>query len=225
MLVHGYCSGDNPWEADRATFGANSFYFQDLNANRGVDQFANLIIAFAKQQGLFGRPWSAIGHSQGGMALAHVLNYYWTGLEQTPALGLRAVQSLGTPYQGCSMAGSSASLGSVFGVGCGANTDLTPKGAAQWLPGITQETRGRVHYYITSYVQGKLTGDYCNIGANGLLAFPNDGVTEQKYAMLNGAQFMGEVQGQCHVTGMKYPAQYRDTNRNRIMNQCARSVC
>jgi hypothetical protein len=38
------------------------------------------------------------GHSQGGMAIAHLYNYYWTGLN-IPRNG-KVLQAVGTPWQG-----------------------------------------------------------------------------------------------------------------------------
>jgi hypothetical protein len=224
VLVHGYCSGDNPWERDQAIFGASSYYFKDLNANRGVDDFALRIKNFVISKGIReGQPWSGLGHSQGGMALTHLFNYYWTGMDAGGKV--RPLQSVGTPYQGCSIAGNSAYLGEVFGVGCGACFDLTPSGAGLWLPGITTKTRSRVFYYTTTYKQGTLVGDYCNLAVNSILSFPNDGTTEQRYSALPGANFMGETQAQCHTASMKYPAQYHDSNRNKIMANCGHNGC
>ena len=73
------------------------------------------------------------------------------------------------------------------------------------------------HTHTLALTPGTLLGDYCNLAANSVLSFPNDGTTEQKYARLSSATFMGETQEQCHVTGMKYPAQYHDTARNRVI--------
>jgi hypothetical protein len=35
-----------------------------------------------------------------------------------------------------------------------------------------------VNYYSTTYVQGKLFGDYCNLATNLVLSWPNDGVSK-----------------------------------------------
>jgi len=149
----------------------------------------------------------------------HLLNYFETGLDF--ATGGVKLQSLGTPYNGCSAAGSSANLGKAFGVGCGSNTDLSVDGAKLWLAGITAESRKEVNYYTTSYEQGSFFGDYCNMAINAVLEWPNDGTTEIQYASLSGATSKGNTQKQCHTTGMKYTAQYLDNNRNKAMNTAA----
>ena len=69
------------------------------------------------------------------------------------------------------------------------------------------------------YEQGKLFGDWCSLPANSLLQWPNDGVTENKYAVLDGANFMGNTEKQCHTTGMGYVAHYFDEARNAVMNE------
>jgi len=178
------------------------------------------IVAFCETHNL--GDFSVIGHSQGGMVGTHLRNYYWSGLDGvSPASDKRIIQSLGTPYQGCSMAGSAANLGKVFGVGCGTNNDLAPDGARLWLSGISMDTRKLVHYYTTSYQQGKLFGDYCNMAVNAVLQWPNDGVTENVFTPLVGGNNEGNVQKQCHTTEMGYTAQYYDNTRNSVMNKFA----
>lgn len=66
--------------------------------------------------------YGIVAHSQGGMVAAHMANYFFTGLEN--AEGERLIQSVGTPYNGNTAAGSAASLGEIFGIGCGSNSDL-----------------------------------------------------------------------------------------------------
>lgn len=61
----------------------------------------------------------------------------------------RIVQSLGTPYQGCPLAGLLAYLGDLLGIGCGLNEDLTYDGAEQWLSKIPLDKRAEVYYYTT----------------------------------------------------------------------------
>ena len=61
----------------------------------------------------------------------------------------RLVQSVGTPYGGTPVAGSLASIGSIFGVGCGSNTDLTVSGANAWRRNIRSSTQRNVFYYTT----------------------------------------------------------------------------
>jgi hypothetical protein len=146
----------------------------------------------------------------------HLLNYFETGLDD--ATGTRLLQSVGTPYRGCSAAGSAANLGKLFGVGCGSNTDLSTDGAKLWLAGISSAAKQEVHYYTTTYEQGKFFGDWCNIAMNAVLEWPNDGTTELENAQLDGATYMGNTEKQCHTDDMAYPAQYHDATRNAKMN-------
>jgi len=153
------------------------------------------------------------------MVALHLLNYYWTGLDQSSS-GKR-IQTIGTPWKGNSAAGNAADLGKAFGVGCGANNDMTVDGARNWFAGIHEDHPEQVYYYYTTYKLGNLFGDYCNMAINLILQWPNDGTTEERYCNLDGGNNMGRVEKQCHTTGMKYPAQYYDNDRNTEMNNNA----
>jgi len=146
-------------------------------------------------------------------------NNYFSGLEQS--LTDTKVQSLGTPFLGCSAAGSKANLGKMFGVGCGSNTDLTTDGAALWLNTMTKEHRKHVYYYTTTYKLGNLFGDYCSMAMNAVLDWPNDGTTELDRAHLQGANYQGNTEKWCHTTEMGYPAQYTNKAILSSMNQRA----
>eukprot|EP00026_Physarum_polycephalum_P002499 Phypoly_transcript_02506.p1 GENE.Phypoly_transcript_02506~~Phypoly_transcript_02506.p1 ORF type:complete len:633 (+),score=81.79 Phypoly_transcript_02506:79-1977(+) len=187
ILVHGYCSASNPFTSGTWT---NGKFFLKANANMLNDAFAKSVIAWADQNGL--QAYSFVGHSQGGMVGAHMLNYYWTGLDQVT--GGRIAQTLGTPFSGCSAAGNAANLGSLFGISCGANDNLVPTGAVQWLQGITSSTRSKISYYTTTYALNQPFGDYCNLAMNLILDFPNDGTTEFDRAQLSGATNAGTTQ-------------------------------
>jgi len=217
VLLHGYCAGNNPWKATSSAF-TGAYYFEDSRANLSHDQFSKKVVTYVGANNI--GSFSVIGHSQGGTVGAHISNYYVSGLDYTTT-GQRPIQSVGTPYKGCTAAGSAANLGKIFGVGCGANSDLTVDGSTVWLAGISSATRSKIYYYTTTYEQGKLFGDWCNIAVNLLLAWPNDGVTELEYAFLPGGNGMGNTQKQCHTDSMSYPAQYHDLNRNKQMNAAA----
>jgi len=211
LLLPGYCSKTNPWENQEFTSGS---YFNSGGGNLGNHAFAQKVLAHLEPLDL--PSYGIIGHSQGGMIAAHILNYYFTGLEK--ATGSRIIQSVGTPWKGCTAAGTLAELGKIFGVGCGSNTDLSLDGAINWLAGISMETRKAVHFFTTTYEQGTFFGDYCNLAMNIILQWPNDGTTEIKYATLDGATSMGNKQKWCHTTSMKYSPQYTDKARNAEMN-------
>jgi len=188
------------------------------NANLGNDAFSKLVNTYAI--GIGSQRYSLVGHSQGGLVSLHLLNYYWSGLDQITDNG-RRIQTIGTPWQGCTAAGSAANLGKAFGVGCGANNDLTIDGTRNWFAGIHEDHPEQVYYYYTTYKLGNLFGDHCNMAINMILQWPNDGTSEEKYINLAGGNNMGRTQGQCHTTGMKYNAAYWDNTRNTIFNNNA----
>lgn len=212
LLVHGYCSGGGAWNTNDFT---DSVEFVDYNANRSHDEFAQLIL----QAGASYPSYGIVGHSQGGAAALHLYSRYWSGLDN--ASGGRLIQSVGTPYQGTSLAGNLAALGKIFGVGCGKNTDLTYSGAANWLATIPSWARAQVDYYTTSFATKWWRYDYCHLGSDLLLSDPEDGTTEKWAGQLSGAVNKGHKKGWCHTTGMRDPAQYRDGGRNSTMNSNA----
>lgn len=224
ILVHGYCSGTNPWSPYPTDWSDDVYYFLQPSASMTNDNFAKAVLAYAESEQL--SAYSIVGHSQGGIVGTHILNFYFSGLDKITgnldktSTG-RKVQSLGTPFKGCSAAGSAASLGEAFGIGCGTNFDLSLDGSLIWEPSVTSVTRSEVYYYTTTYNQGNFFGDYCNMAINMILEWPNDGTTEFVYANLKSANFMGNTQAQCHITDMAYPAQYYDHSRNQQMNGAA----
>jgi len=216
LLLHGYSASENPWEAHASDF-TDAAYFLKKEVSLSNDDFSKLVAEFAEQQGM--TRFSIIGHSQGGHVALHTYNYYWTGLDDTDKG--RIVQSVGTPWEGCTGAGTAADLTKIFGVGCGNNYDLTLDGSALWLTGIDTENVKDVYFYTTTYELGNLFGDYCNALVNFVLEWPNDGITELDYAKLAGANNMGNKEKFCHTTGMAYEAQYYDSDRNKEMNKQA----
>ncbi|MCF6300414.1 MAG: conditioned medium factor [Proteobacteria bacterium] len=213
MLVHGYCSSD-VWGPVQGQF-SNSVKFSDFNQNRSHDTFARMIDTFGNNYESFG----IVAHSQGGAAALHLYTYYWSGLDW--AGSGRLIQSLGTPYQGTPLAGNLAALGSVFGVGCGYNSNLTTSGANSWLSGIPTWARSKVNYYTTSFTDKWWRYDYCSLATDLFLSDPEDGVTERSRGQLSGASNRGHKTGQCHTSGMRDGAQTKDSGRNSTMNSNA----
>jgi len=196
-------------------FTQGLYFNQELNLNN--DDFVKRIITFITPYNL--QSFSVIGHSQGGMTGLHMYNYYWTPLNN--AAGGRLIQTVGTPWEGCTGAGSAADFVKLFGYGCGQNTQLTLDGAVNWLKGIAQASMSKVYYYTSTYEQGKLFGDYCNLAVNMVLEWPNDGTSEIRYSKLLYATYVRNVQKYCHTTGMSYPAQYDNHGQNKEMNSAA----
>lgn len=211
LLVHGYCSG-KIWNTSDFS---DSVEFVDYKKNRSHEEFAQKIIDAGASYPSYG----IVAHSQGGAAALHLYSRYWSGLDN--ASGGRLIQSLGTPYQGTSLAGNLAALGKIFGIGCGKNTDLTYSGAANWLATIPNWARAQVDYYTTSFKTRWWAYDYCHLGSDLLLSDPEDGTTEKWAGQLSGAVNKGHKKGWCHTTGMRDPAQYKDSGRNSTMNSNA----
>jgi len=213
LLIHGYCAAENPFSNSPADF-TDALYFLSANADDSNDDFARKIVKFANSNGV--TSFSAIGHSQGGMAIAHLRNYYWSGFD-VPTNG-RILQSIAAPYLGCGLSGNLAGLGKILGIGCGSNYDLSYDGASLWLSGISADTLGQLYYY---YVQYGSNPTNCNAAANMMISKPNDGTTEVQYAQPRGAQRAGFNTGECHIEGMKYPAIFLNHSRNQQMNSLA----
>jgi hypothetical protein len=213
LLVHGYCATVNEFPTSQF---ADSVQFNDLKASRSNDAFALKIKAFGDQFPSFG----IVGHSQAGLASLHLHSFYWSNLEVNAGGKCRLLQSVGSPYYGSGLAGDLASIGPIFGLGCGKNTDLTYDGASLWERSIPPDVRKDVYYYTSQYTDG-FFGGYCVWGAGIVLYSPNDGTTEVVKAKLAGANDGGHKSGWCHTTGMNYPAQCGDPTRNQEMNVAA----
>jgi len=216
LLVHGYCSGGNPWSCCMGDW-TNADYVDFGKESISNDAFARKIANEASKKGI--SSYSVVGFSQGGMAVAHLYNYYWAGVDvpKNP----RVVQTLVTPFRGTSIAGSSASLGKVFGVGCGVNNDLTRDGSSLWGSGIPTATRNQIYSYAVQYGDNGLNTRYCNNVVNMFLEKPNDGTCEVDFAFLSASNVLGVKVGWCHTSGMKYPAAATDSSRNKQMNSLA----
>jgi len=212
-LVHGYCANVNPWTSEKADFTDATYFLEPLKSMT-TQAFTDLVVKYAEKTGM--TRFGGVGHSQGGSVLAHMKNYYHTGLDASSS-GKR-IQTVGTPWMGCSGAGSAANLIEMFGYGCGENFDLTTDGSKLWLAGITPATKKEISFYTTTYKQGTFFGDYCSLATNMVLKWPNDGTSELSLAVLSGATNMGNKEKWCHTTDMAYPAQYADHTRNKQMN-------
>jgi len=214
MLVHGYCSGDC-WESSHFT---DSVKFQDFKQSRSQDEFANLIKKFGESLGL--PSFGIVAHSQGGLAALHLKAYYWSGLDT--ATGQRLIQSVGSPYKGCSLAGTLADLGGLFGVGCKSNNDLAPNGAQLWLSKVPKEPQQSVYYYTTQYDDSWWLAPACVTGSGLVMYSPNDGTCEIKFSQPDkGGNNLGLKKSYCHTDGMNYPNQTKDQTRNAEMNSKA----
>ncbi|KAG2393354.1 hypothetical protein C9374_006885 [Naegleria lovaniensis] len=213
ILVHGYCSGGNPFTASDFQ---NAVIFSDIKQSRTNDQFAQLIWQIGKDLPSF----SIVSHSQGGLAAVHLYTFYWSKADNVPTNpNIRILQSVGSPYGGCSAAGSIANLGKVFGAGCGSNSDLSVDGASKWLKTIPESSQKKIYYYATQNPDG---GKSCQSVMDWVLYKPNDGTVEIRFTTsFAAANNMGITKGWCHTADMAYPAQGTDHDRNAVLNKYA----
>jgi hypothetical protein len=211
LLVHGYCSNNNPFSTEDFT---NYAEFLDTKQSRSNDQFAQLISKFGMQY----ESVSIVAHSQGGLASLHLLNFYWSHMDNAASTEkYRVIQSVGSPYRGTALAGTLASIGSIFNIGCGSNDDLTHDGAERWLATISADARKNVYYYTSQYKPWS----WCNLAANAVLSWHNDGTTENSRNDLVGATLVNHVEGYCHTADMKYPPQCQNHEQNQQINSFA----
>jgi hypothetical protein len=164
-LVHGYCAHETPF--DTSSFSDYTL-FLDLDANRLNDEFAVRIRDAASSFSSFG----IVAHSQGGLASLHLRSFYWSPLDNSN--GGRRLQTLASPYQGQPLAGLLAKVGQALGFLCGSNDDLTYDGARLWLASVPMSARKEVYYWAAKYGNNGLI-HYCNLAANIVLGWPNDG--------------------------------------------------
>jgi len=216
VLVHGYCVKENPW-VNYLTDWNDVDYVEFTLSSDTNDAFAKKVYQYAESQGY--SSYSLVGYSQGGMAVTHLSTFYWSGLD-VPTNG-RVLQSLVTPYQGNTLAGSTATLGQLFGAGCGANYDLGVDGASLWIATIPTDVRRQVYFYYVQFGDQGFNTRYCNNLVNAMISKPNDGVVTVDRAPLVGGNNMGVTVGQCHIAGMKYPPAFADSARNKEMDNAA----
>ena len=222
ILIHGYCATKSPFPADHFT---DALHFEDPDgyAERGWshDLFARKISQFSKNNKV--DSCACIGHSQGGFACLYLHAFYWSCLDSAQAGGTRLLQSVGTPYLGTPLAAEPATIGEVFGYGCGRCEGLTYDGAKDHLASISPEVQAKMYYYTTSFQPSTnfWEVDYCHALTDILLDDPDDGVTEKWSGQLPSGKSAGFGQGECHTENMKFGPQCHNYARNREMNSKA----
>lgn len=155
------------------------------------------------------------------MVALHLITHYLSVEVPQNTQKYRVIQSVGTPWQGTSLADDAANFARLFGIGCGGNSDLSRDGAANWLTGIPVSQRKLTFFYTTTYKLDTFFQDECVLFMNLLLYAPNDGISEILFSNLPEGNYQGNKEEQCHTTNMRYSAHYLDTNRNTEMNSLA----
>lgn len=93
VLVHGYCSGGNPFTESDFT---DIIVYHDPNANKPTDVFAQELKEFIEPY--ISEGVSFVAHSQGGLASTHLTTFYWSPADVLDVKSGRLVQSVGSPY-------------------------------------------------------------------------------------------------------------------------------
>ena len=220
ILVHGYCS-QNTWPVAHFSSGRHTVVrYEDPYSSSTHDQFAYAIRQKVCPYEAGGMSGNIVAHSQGGAAALHMHNFYWSCLDNNQYEG-RWIQTLGTPFQGTNLAGMAASMGAIFGLGCGSVHDLTEEGAENWLDNMQPWARKRVTYYRTQYEEHKDRYNYCHMLTHALIGEPNDGVVRVGRGVLPGGINGGVKAMQCHAQYMRDPPQVDDSLRNAYMKSVA----
>eukprot|EP00041_Stephanoeca_diplocostata_P031622 m.989815 g.989815 ORF g.989815 m.989815 type:complete len:717 (-) comp23997_c0_seq1:1952-4102(-) len=222
VLVHGFCADKNPFEVQAEDWTDAVYYSAAREGNplsRSNNEFAQDVLRFVEKEGL--GSFSAVGQSQGGMVILHILNYYHTGLDETTTG--RKIQSIATPYLGSSALSSLKGIADLLAPDCKGPTDLTREGAVMWMTGISQANIEQTNVYRTQYKPGGLFGiGSCNELMNLVLQLPNDGVTEIVFsAPETGGNVVEPKIGYCHTADMNWDPSYWDKDRNNEMNSNA----
>ena len=223
ILVHGSCLQNPPtglWPADQFLGqGYTVKTYEVFGEGYSNDEFAKSIIEEVcdPETGISG---SIIGHSQGGTAVLHMVNYYWSCLEHNPHQGY-LIQTVGAPFQGSPLVRTMIRVGLLFGIGCGYIHDLSEPGAVTWLDGITEEHQRLVTYYRSQYTDRRFRYDYCNILSDLLVGRPNDGVIQNSRGVLPHGIDGLVKEGYCHASGLRDPSQILDAEQNELMRRAS----
>ena len=149
-LTHGFCAS-NTWPDD----DFHDFAYNDEPSKAECcdslsnDQFAEQILGNVAQKGL--RSWGGIGHSQGGLALLHILAHYQSGMDNATEGGPRLVQALSSPFHGTPLMGTIPFHVYTWFFSCTEHQDdLTTDGAERGLATIPNAARAKVWAYQIS---------------------------------------------------------------------------
>jgi len=226
LLVHGWCSGGNPWPEWQFNDGPTR-EFADFSASRSHDSFAQRI----RDQGNanFTNQFAIVAHSQGGAASTHLRAFYNSRLDNSTAP--RRIQSMGTPYGGSILMDyyvATGPLGWLIGwliSDCAPSFSLSTVGSALWRNGIPNSVRSQVYFYRTRHNRPSNFWQRlqfwrwnCKISSY-VIPSSDDGVVSHREGRFSNARSMGITDGECHTGGMKHTAQYLNSSRNAIMDR------
>lgn len=222
LLVHGFCADKNPFEIQASDWTDAVFYDGTKEGHaksRSHQQFAEDLLGFIEKQNL--GVFSAVGQSQGGLVILHILNYYHTGLDEITSG--RKIQSVASPYLGNTALTNLGDLASIVYPECAPPSDLGRPGSLAWLSGISQDNIENTHVYRSKYAPGGLFGNgWCEAIMNTVLENPNDGIVEVVYSTPeSGGTVFDVTEGWCHKEDMKWPPSFWDTDRNKVMSAAA----
>eukprot|EP00038_Savillea_parva_P026082 m.51281 g.51281 ORF g.51281 m.51281 type:complete len:709 (+) comp7294_c0_seq1:59-2185(+) len=220
LLIHGFCATKNPFQKHPGDWTDAAFYdgyAMGHSRSRMTEEFAEDVLQYIEQEGL--GKFSSVGQSQGGQVQLHILNYYFTGLDDVS--GGRRIQSVATPYRGISSYGSLSDWAEALYPDCIPPYSFSPDGAQNWEMGIAMEYLEQTHVYRTRYKWG--IPENCNWLINMFLNGYHDGAVEVSHStpFANVGTIFDVTEGQCHKEDMSYPPSFEDHNRNAEMNAAA----
>lgn len=239
LLVHGLCSSNDAWPAEDFT---NSWSYGDSTArSKSTADFAARLQETSRDQGMEAYGFSGIGHSQGGLALLHMLAFHVSGLDTLLLDTLthggefknnhRLIQSLGSPYRGSSLSFAQWLL--LFSSSCEGesgqfSTDqrrdelsVIRVALEQLVTAGYRQTRDAsffVHYYATTCGNSQTT--------DAVVSLSDADLTNQRSPAMSGTPIdFVDNDRECHAgsftflgIGYRGPAQIKNKARNREMN-------
>ena len=239
LLVHGLCGTDEAWPSKHFTHSWS--YGDSVERSKSNAEFAARIQESTRKEGMDILGFSSVGHSQGGLALLHMLAFLMSGLDTLLIDTLthggrftnnhRLIQSLGSPYRGSDL--SFAQWLRLFSSSCEGksgqfNSDqrrselLVIRDAIKELmvagQGQTRDASSFVHYYATTCGNSDRT--------DAVVSLLNADLTDKRSPVMNGIPVDFEDNDrECHTGSVSFiglgyygPPQIRNRARNREMD-------
>lgn len=239
LLVHGLCGTDEAWPSKHFTHSWS--YGDSVERSKSNAEFAARIQESTRKEGMDTLGFSSVGHSQGGLALLHMLAFLVSGLDTLLIDTLthggrftnnhRLIQSLGSPYRGSDLSfgqwlrllsssceGESGQFNSEqrrseLLVILDATKELVVAGQGQ-----TRDASSFVHYYATACGNSDRT--------DAVVSLLNADLTDKRSPVMNGIPVDFEDNDrECHTGSVSFiglgyygPPQIRNRARNREMD-------
>lgn len=236
LLVHGLCGTDEAWPSEH--FTRSWSYGDSVERSKSNAEFAARIQESTRKEGMDTLGFSSVGHSQGGLALLHMLAFLVSGLDTLLIDTLthggkftnnhRLIQSLGSPYRGSDL--SFAQWLRLLSSSCQGESGqfnseqrqselLIIREAIKELvvagQGQTRDASSFVHYYATACGNSDRT--------DAVVSLLNADLTDKRLPVMSGNPVDFEDNDrECHTGSVSFigfgyhgPPQIRNRARNR----------